>query len=252
MIKKILVFLVLVLNTFCVGNAMYRGRNCMANTVSGNGKIVSYVNKIDGRDYLLKIDDLSFISSRGVQIKSTYDDSYQISLTTDENIANTVDIRINEENYVIEYSSKERISPTIFLIEIAVPLRGFIGYGSFDFDIFSGVEKFSLNVKGESNGKVKLNCVDSANICLNGKSNLSLSGHSNSFCMDVSGNVNIDAVNVVSKICNVLCAGCGSVKVFSSDLLSLNMRGNWKCGYSGNPKKINKSIEGLCKIQKIV
>lgn len=253
--KKFFVFLMSLFLTFGIinsANAMWRGRGRMIDVIKGNGNVVTEKRElIEGVPYSVKINQVSFISSPEVQVHAFPGDHSVISITTDENILALLDIRVNEDTSEIEILSPERISPTEFFIEITSPLRAFIGSGEFDFDVTSiRLPTFNLAIDGRSSGKINLGEIDRTSINICGETKLKLAGATNNFNLKVDGQCKVDAIELICHNCKIHGDGMGKVNVFADTSLTLKGSGDWQCTYKG-PGRINKSVDGICKIRKI-
>ena len=255
--KKFFVFFLLLFlssSAFCTTNAMWwwGGGRAAMDSVEGNGHVVTINKDLSLAPYSLEMRNISFVSSPGVQIRSVPGEYPRISLTTDENIVAITDVRVDERCQTIEILSREKLSPTAFIVEITTPFKGFVGRGKFNFNVTSGrVSAFNLNVDGESKGEFNLNVDGSLSVNANGQSSLRISGYASTFNLSAQGESNVDAVRMHSHTCVVSCNGGGKVCVNADTLLDLRMGGNWECVYDGNPRQLNKSFFGICRLHPV-
>lgn len=254
MFGKFFIFLTTLLTFIVSGvnSVSALGSDEIAMAIKGSGNIKTESKVLDMSPYSLNIDKLSFVSSPDVKIYVSPTSGIinpSISITTDENILEILDIRINEYTNKIDITSSEKISPTKFSIEIIASLKEFIGKGKFDLDITSD-ESLILNVNGSSIGKINLVEATNAVAKLNGSSKLNFSGTSSTFDLTAKGLCNIKADELITKNCKVGIYGNNNVSVFASESLNLLVYGGGEFRYAGNPQKFSKYINGSCKIQK--
>lgn len=250
--KKFFIYLItlstLILSGVNSVNAI--GSDAMSTAIKGSGDIITESSVLKMSPYSLNLNHISFISSPAVKVYAHPGSQSAISITTDENILELLDIRINENENKIDITSSRMISPTAFYIEITVPLKEFVGKGKFDLDITS--EKlFILNVDGDTIGKINLVKANNAAVTINGSANLNFSGISSEFDLKARGSCNIKADEFVTNNCKVCIYGNCTVSVFAYKSLDLYAEGFGKFNYAGNPQKFNKVVNGMCKIQKI-
>ncbi len=78
-----------------------------------------------------------------------------------------------------------------------------------------------------------------------GATSFNASGQTKSVRIETSGAGKINAGELRAEKANVSISGAASVDVFASDQLDVNLSGVGHVSYSGNPKTVNKNINGL-------
>ena len=257
MLRKI--FMVVTFSFGSFVNASGRGGHMQfrSSTIVGNNVIKTESVKLNSVPYQLNIKQLSLLSAPDVKVIIRPGEEHLVeeplvSVTTDENIFETLKIDINEEKKEINIGGPERYTPTQFIVEVTVPLRGFAGNGRFDFDAIIGdVPGFVLNEDGGISGILRINGVPNVKVEVDGKASIKLAGRTNVFELEIDGIGNVNAVGLETHICSVKGDGKGELSVSVDTDLNLKLEGKWKCTYSGKPTNIKKKTKGICIIRQI-
>lgn len=257
MLRKMFMVVTMLVVTFSFGsfvNASGRGGRMQfrSSAIVGNNVIKTESVKLNPVPYQLNIKQLSLLSAPDVKVIIRPGEEPLVSVTTDENIFETLKIDINEEKKEINIGGPERYTPTQFIVEVTVPLRGFAGNGRFDFDAIIGdVPGFVLNEDGGISGILRINGVPNVKVEVDGKASIELAGRTNVFELEIDGTGNVNAVGLETHICSVKGDGKGELSVSVDTDLNIKLEGNWKCTYSGRPTNIRKKTEGICVIRQI-
>lgn len=109
------------------------------------------------------------------------------------------------------------------------------------------------NVNGSLNGsgklELKLNATETK-MELNGSGKVILQGKTNNFVGEVHGSGELNGSELVSQNSDVNVHGSGNLKIHTTELLKANVHGSGKIKYKGDPKKVDKNVDGSGSISK--
>ncbi|MDX6710164.1 MAG: hypothetical protein QOH96_1180 [Blastocatellia bacterium] len=149
-----------------------------------------------------------------------------IQIESDDNILPLIKTEVKDGRLVV--SSNEKFStgksPTVSIV--AANIQDVSGTGASNFEI-SGIRNASLKLTGT--GASKFQCA----------------GETNKLTVDVSGAGSVDARELHAKDAIVKTNGASSVTVFATETLDANVNGVGSVDYYGNPKVVNKKVDGM-------
>lgn len=99
----------------------------------------------------------------------------------------------------------------------------------------------------EGAGSAELNNIngDTIDIGFQGAGRLVARGRVNQLKLNAQGVGDVDTKGLLAQRANVSFEGIGAVKVYASDRLDAAVAGMGSLNYYGNPKVVNKTVEGL-------
>jgi len=99
----------------------------------------------------------------------------------------------------------------------------------------------------EGAGSAELNNIngDAIEIGFQGAGRLVARGRVNQLKLNAQGVGDVDTKGLLARRANVSFEGIGAVKVYASDRLDAAVAGMGSLNYYGNPKVVNKSVEGI-------
>ena len=99
----------------------------------------------------------------------------------------------------------------------------------------------------EGAGSAELNNIngDAIEIGFQGAGRLVAKGRVNQLKLNAQGVGDVDTKGLLARRANVSFEGIGAVKVYASDRLDAAVAGMGSLNYYGNPKVVNKSVEGI-------
>jgi len=149
-----------------------------------------------------------------------------VQIESDDNILPLIKTEVKDGRLVV--SSNEKFStgkyPTVSIV--ATNIQDVSGTGASNFEI-SGIRNASLKLTGM------------------GASNFQCAGETNKLTVDVSGAGSVDARELHAKDAIVKTNGASSVTVFATETLDANVNGVGSVDYYGNPKVVNKKVDGM-------
>lgn len=99
----------------------------------------------------------------------------------------------------------------------------------------------------EGAGSAELNNItgEHVDIAFHGAGRLVAKGKVNSVKLNAQGVGDVDTKSLIAQHARVSFEGIGAVKVYASERLDATVQGMGSLNYYGNPKKINKTVEGI-------
>ena len=240
--------------------------------VKGDGDVTTEV---------LTIGDYNVLQAGNSSMKIEYrqsDGAPALSVTTDKNIFDMYDIRV-EDNKLKILPKKEFDKATFFPTEFTVvtnskSLRKVEAAGSITFDINSPFAADKLEIDLAGSGTVNLNdsvsldklriemagsatlnafalCGREFNGDIAGSGKLNLGGvmQKASFKIAGSGTIRAFDLQVESMSCDI--AGSGDIEISVSNSIQANVAGSGRIKYKGDPQDIKKSIAGAGSVKKV-
>ncbi len=113
--------------------------------------------------------------------------------------------------------------------------------------------KFSkLKIEGSGASKIDLNLTATRLDCnFSGASEITLKGNAPEFEVDLSGASNLEALDFLTRKCNIECSGASDARVYATESLNVEGSGASKITYTGNPSNLDSDMSGASKISKI-
>lgn len=103
----------------------------------------------------------------------------------------------------------------------------------------------SFHVEGAGSAELKNVSGDTVDISFQGAGRLLASGNVKHLKLSAQGVGDVDTRSLLAKNANVRFEGIGAVKVYASERLDAVVQGMGSLNYYGNPKVINKTVEGM-------
>jgi hypothetical protein len=170
-----------------------------------------------------------------------------ISVTTDDNLHEYLEIEVKDNTLVIK-TKKNTYLKTKKGIHIKVPFNDISEVslvGSGDIDTKDTIKADELDVRVTGSGDVVLavesNMVD-ANIT--GSGDMVLTGSTNSLDVSVTGSGDFKGSDLVSQNTEARVSGSGDARVVAKQSLKARVNGSGDITYSGNPEKSDTKTSG--------
>jgi len=149
-----------------------------------------------------------------------------VQIESDDNILPLIKTEVKDGRLVVSSNEKFSTSKSPTVSIVAANIQDVSGTGASNFDI-SGIRNASLKLSGM--GASKFQCA----------------GETNKLTVDVSGAGSVDARELHAKDAIVKTNGATSVTVFATETLDANVNGVGSVDYYGNPKVVNKKVDGM-------
>ena len=236
MLKKLLTaaaLLTLLISAFLLPACTQAG-----SALNGSGKII---------DRNIDITDFDGVQAQGdFNVEITDADSYQVTVSTDENLISRVLFSKEDKTLVIKIEAPATFFPTILKITIAMPQLNSLNLmdkAKATVNIYKSIPRFDLVMDGESYINGDLNA-DLTNFYLSGHSQMSLIGESQKLQLKVAGGSKLDLSKFLLSGADVeLREGSSAILNVDGDL-NVVLKDASKIYYLGNPLIKNTSITG--------
>jgi len=182
------------------------------------------------------------------------DSAPYLQIHTDENILKALDVRIENNQLILEAKKDSIIKPSMLTIYTS----------SHNLDQVKLAGSGKIRLKGEVNGdKIKFDITGSGNmiadslICnttevrITGSGDAQLSGASSRSSYTITGSGNVYAFDYFVQDLNCIITGSGKIEALVINQLETNLTGSGSLFYRGNPQTVNNKIVGSGKVQRV-
>ena len=175
------------------------------------------------------------------------DSAPYLQIHTDENIFNVLDVRVKDDQLIIDVKKDSIISPsklTIYTCSHGLDHVTINGSGEIRLKGEVNANDLSLNIMGSGNLLADSLLCNKLTVKIIGAGNVNLTGASNESLFTITGAGNIEAFNYFLQELNCKITGAGNIEAFVNDKLDVQIIGSGNLSYRGDPKPINKIITG--------
>ena len=223
--------------------------------------------------YQLQINNIN-LKTGSIKIDIIEGEESLISIKTDENILEDLDITLKGNLIKIIGDKKYRYDVKEFTIEITkVKLNKLILEGAFkytdevgnydsaleidvkgvfdvDLQLGNGLEKLKIKVDGISNANFVSLDIQELNLHVNGTFNIAAVGKTTKLIIDANGMMNLDLKDLQVKVATINMDGTINSSFYVTDDLSMDVDGLGNIDYYGNPEIENIETDGLIVVTK--
>lgn len=171
-------------------------------------------------------------------------DKQSVAVVTDDNIAKHIETKTKGGTLRVRCAKHSAIKPSKLEIHVTAPsLDGFSGKGKVAFESNDAIEtkEFSLSLTGKSVADVALQA-ENLKTTITGKSRISLKGVITKHSISMTGDGQINGLDLQSRLVSLSAMGKGEADLFVTDTLSLDMKGKIAVQYKGTPEVEKKSV----------
>ena len=209
------------------------------NRVSGNGNITT--TTVSTGNY----DEIKVVGSMDVHLEKGTEGN--ISITTDENLHEYVDISANNGELVIKIQKNANIR-TKKGIHVTVPFQDLSEIklvGSGDIDTKDVISANQLEVGVVGSGDIVLNvATQNLEAKVTGSGDLVISGDTQNLEVSVTGSGDFRGFDLTSQNTEVNVSGSGDAKVVAKSSIKARVNGSGDIEYRGNPAKSDTKTSG--------
>lgn len=208
------------------------------NVVKGNGNVISQSRVLNPFSSIRIVDNFQIMLEKSQR--------EELLIEADENLIGLINTNVSNNELVIQtqenLKGSEPIKITIFYQQIdKIDVTGASLINNSDV-----LKADELDVELSGAGVIDLELeTKNLNLELSGAGMITLRGFSNSQSLDLSGAGNMDVSQLISQKCKVKLSGFGSAIVHATESLNARVDGAGVIRYYGNPKQLEKRIEGL-------
>ena len=207
--------------------------------VTGNGNVTT--KTVNTSDY----DEIKVVGSMDVHLERGSEGN--ISVTTDDNLHQYLDIEVKDNALVIKTEKNVSIK-TKKGIHVTVPFQDLTEVslvGSGDVDTKDPIKASNLEVNVTGSGDVVLT-VDTGNLDakVTGSGDMELSGQTQSLEVKVTGSGDFKGSDLASQNTEAYVSGSGDAEVNAKNSIKARVHGSGDISYSGNPAKSDTKVSG--------
>ena len=222
--------------------------------VQGSGKVVEKklpLPDIEG-GYALRITGISLRGSYGGDVELVIDESLprEVVLTTDDNIAERIDISCDAGAGEIVIERQRMVfTPTKLTITVGAPVRALELNGAWNFTYdCPSVTACEVSINGACNGKFTFGALESLRVAVNGASNIALVGAAKRADLTINGAADIKGFDLVAETARAVINGAGDCEITATGTLDAEINGVGKVVYGGDPA-VSKRVHGLGEVR---
>ena len=179
------------------------------------------------------------------------DSTPYLQIHTDENIMKSLNVRVENNQLIIEAKKDSVIKPsqlTIYTCSHNLSRVKLIGPGELRLKGEVNAKNFALDLIGSGNFLADSLLCDQLTAKILGSGNAQLTGASNSSSLKVMGSGDIHAYNYLIQKLNCEIFGSGNIEALVTKSMDVHIAGSGNLSYRGDPESINKKITGSGKM----
>ncbi|WP_457766641.1 head GIN domain-containing protein [Coxiella burnetii] len=198
---------------------------CHRETLKGSGKVVTQTRQVPQFEHIKAHGDVKLFVTAGKP--------QQVAVKTDDNLQSYIATTVKGDSLEISTKGARRLVPsTPIVIEVsAEELESLATAGSIQTEV-KGIEEDSFDVRASGN------------------SQLVLEGRTDKASINIEGNGQIDARQLITKEMSLSVSGVARAIVHAERKLDVKVAGDGEVIYFGNPPFLNQSIFGKGKVEK--
>jgi hypothetical protein len=170
-----------------------------------------------------------------------------LQIHTDENIFEALDVRVQDNQLVLDVKKDSIIRPsklTIYTCSHNLNYVSVNGSGNIRLKGEVNANEFNLNIMGSGNLLADSLLCNKLAVNITGSGNTQLTGASNQSSYTITGSGNINAFDFFVQDLQCIIIGSGDMETLVSNTLNVNITGSGDLSYRGNPKSIERKIIG--------
>jgi Putative auto-transporter adhesin, head GIN domain len=207
--------------------------------VVGNGNVTTKTISTGDYDSIKGVGSLDIHLVKGVE--------GTISVTTDENLHEYLEIEVNNNELVIKVKNNYNLKSKKG-IHISVPFEdinslSMVGSGDIDTKDTIKADTFEVNVTGSGDIEVSLD-TNSLQAKVTGSGDITLAGNTKMLDVTVTGSGDFKGYDLISDITDVEVSGSGDAKVYAKESIKARVSGSGDISYKGNPERKDTKTAG--------
>jgi len=214
-------------------------------TIYGNHQMVN--QRIDIGDY-----DAVILNIQGEVFYQQFSDSTPyLQIHTDENILKALNVRVENNQLIIDVKKDSIISPsqlTIYTCSHNLNYVMLAGSGELRLKGEVNAKDFKLDLSGSGNILADSLLCEQMMARVTGSGNIQLTGASNQSSFTITGSGGIHAYNYLVQELNGKVTGSGNIEALVTKKLNVHITGSGNLSYRGDPESIEKKITGSGKV----
>ena len=182
------------------------------------------------------------------------DSAPYLQIHTDENIFKALDVRVQNNQLIIDVKKDSLINPsqlTIYTSSHNLNQVSVSGSGEIHLKGEVNAKEFRLDITGSGNLQADSLLCNKMTTRITGSGNAQLTGASNNSSFKITGSGSIHAFGYLVQELDCKITGSGNIEALVTKKLEAYMAGSGNLSYRGDPEQINKKIIGSGKMQSV-
>lgn len=200
-----------------VNGVVIEGNVISGNAIKGNKKVSTTSRKLTQFNHLT--------INLNADIEIIQSDSPSIEISADENILPLISSNINNKHLVLATNKN-------YWTTQGIKIR------------LSTNTLSTIKIEGSANLEMKNIKQNKLELYINGAGDAFVSGKVDKLVAIIDGSGDLNLENLKSKTAVAKIQGAGDIKVYATEKLTAEINGSGDISYTGNPKKLKKSISG--------
>jgi hypothetical protein len=213
--------------------------------IYGNHQLVNQrINIDDYESIVLKIPG-------EVNYQQYSDSTPYLQIHTDENIFNALDVKVQNNQLIIEAKKDSILKPsqlTIYTCSHNLSKADLAGSGEIRLKGEVNAKNFELNIFGSGNFLADSLVCEKTNTNIFGSGNVILTGASTNSSFKITGSGSIRAYNFLVQELDCGIMGSGNIEALVTKKLNASLTGSGNLSYRGDPESVNNNVTGAGKI----
>lgn len=207
--------------------------------VSGSGNVTTKTITTEAYDAIEAVGSMDIHLKKGTE--------GQISVTTDDNLQEYVEIEVKNNKLIIRNKKNCNIS-TKKGIHITVPFEDIskvtlTGSGDIETKDVITTNEFSASLFGSGDLRLAVKS-PKVQVVISGSGDVTMSGSTSNLAVELSGSGDFRGFDIESQATNVSISGSGDAKVVAKKNLVARVSGSGDIVYKGNPEKKDVKVLG--------
>jgi len=216
--------------------------------VYGDHQLVN--QQIDISDYVTIIINIP----GDVNYQQFSDSAPYFQIHTDENILKALNVRVENNQLIIEAKKDSVIKPsqlTIYTCSHNLNQATLAGAGNLRLKGEVNSKDFKLDITGAGNFLADSLLCNELAAKITGSGKIQLTGASNSALYQITGSGNFHAFNNLVQELDCEITGTGNIEAAVTKKLNANITGAGNISFRGNPESINQKVTGSGKVSSV-
>ena len=182
------------------------------------------------------------------------DSAPYLQIHTDENIYEALNVRVENNQLIIEAKKDYSLKPSMFTIYTCshnLNQVSVTGSGKIRLKGEVNAEDFKLEITGSGNLRTDSLICNKMTADITGSGNAELTGASNHASFTITGSGCIHAFDYLVQELNCEITGSGNIEALVTNKLGADITGSGNLSYRGDPQSINQNITGSGKMTQV-
>jgi len=182
------------------------------------------------------------------------DSAPYLQIHTDENIFNSLDVKVENNQLIIDVKKDSIIRPsqlTVYTCSHNLNQAEIAGSCKLRLKGEVNAKNFQFNITGSGNVLADSLLCNNLAAVITGSGNVQLTGACNQSSYTITGSGNIHAFDCLVQELSCKITGSGNIEAAVTNKLNVNITGAGNISYHGSPQSINQKITGSGKVNAV-